>query len=124
MATRFSALLKAYRLRAQYGLRQFAELIGDAPSNYANRESGARGPWKDGTKLRDVANALGLREGSEDWDAFFFAACRPTTLPPGMQRILGRPPIPQLLRTVDELQLTDEQLRELVEDMKKKWAKK
>lgn len=124
MATKFSALLKSYRLRAQYGLRQFAELIGDAPSNYANRESGKRNPWRDSDKLRSVAQVLGLREGSQDWDAFFFAACDPTSLPVDMRRILGRPPIPRLLRTVDELQLTDEQLRELVEDMRKKWAKK
>ncbi len=124
MATKFSALLKSYRLRAQYGLRQFAELIGDAPSNYANRESGKRSAWRDTDKLRSVAQALGLREDSQDWDAFFFAACEPSSLPPSMQRILGRPPIPRLLRTVDELQLTDDQLRELVEDMKRKWAKK
>ncbi len=76
MARDFKAILKAFRLRAGFGLREFAELIGDAPSNYVNIESGKRKPWKSLEKLRSVAEALALREGSQDWDAFIVTAAR------------------------------------------------
>jgi len=101
MARDFKRLLKSYRLRAQYGLRQFAELIGEPPSNYAGVESGKRPSWRSLEKLRRVADALALEEGSRDWDAFFIAAREHGTLPPDMEHLLERPMIPVLLRTVD-----------------------
>lgn len=121
MGAKFSQLLKSYRLRAGYGLRRFAELIGDAPSNYAHRESGKRGPWRDREKLREVAESLSLREGSPDWDAFFFAASEgQNVLPPDTEHMLTMPMMPALLRTMHELGLSEDELRALAErDLKK-----
>ncbi len=119
MPAKFSDLLKSYRLRAGYGLRQFAELIGDASGNYAHRESGKRGAWTDAEKLRSVASALGLRDGSVDWYAFFTAALGPGRLPPDIEHMTDKPAIPMLMRTIDELQLTDDELLKLVEDLRK-----
>lgn len=123
MGTNFAALLKSYRLRASYGLRQFAEMVGDSSANYANREAGKRGPWKDNQKLRLVAETLGLREGSQDWNAFFIAARGPGVLPPDTEHLLSRPMIPVLLRTVDELKLSEEDLRELIDSLKREKGK-
>lgn len=117
----FKALLKSYRIRAGYGLRQFAEMIGEAPSNYAGVESGARNPWRSSEKLRAVADALTLEEGTRDWDAFFFAAGK--IVPPDVERIMDRPMIPVLLRTVDELQLSEDQLRKLCATLRKRHGK-
>lgn len=117
MPVDFKALLKSYRLRAGYGLRQFAEMIGEAPSNYAGVESGARSAWRN-EKLRKVADALGLREASEDWDAFFISARKNCSLPPDMTHLLDRPLIPRLLRTVDEMKLSDEELQNLVDELR------
>jgi len=120
MAVDFKALLKSYRIRAGYGLRQFAEMIGDAPSNYAGVESGDRAPWKNKDKQRKVADMLGLEPGTPDWDAFFIALRENGALPPDMTHLLDRPMIPVLLRTVDELQLSDGELRKLVATLKKR----
>jgi len=120
MPVDFKALLKSYRLRAGYGLREFAEMIGEAPSNYSGVESGARAPWRPLEKLRVVAEALGLREGGADWDAFYISARKNGALPPDMEHLLDRPLIPVLLRTVDEMKLSDADLLKLVEELQKK----
>lgn len=124
MAIDFKALLKSYRLRLDYGLRQFAEMIGEAPSNYAAIESGKRNPWRKDEMLRKVADALALTEGSRDWDTFFVAARSNRALPPDMEHLLERPMIPLLLRTVEELQLSEEDLRKLIDQLYKKRGKK
>ncbi len=124
MAVDFKALLKAYRIRAGYGLRQFAEMIGDAPSNYAGVESGDRNPWRSAEKLRKVADGLHLAEGSSDWDAFFMAARGNRELPPDMSEVLQQPMVPVLLRTVNELRLTDDELRKLVASIRRKYRGK
>src|SRR4051812_15494899 len=104
MAREFNKLLKAFRLRAGYGLREFAELIGESPSNYVGRESGVLTPWRQEDKLRKVADHLALREGTEDWDAFFIAAGRDyVSLPPDLKKQTERPYYPQLMRTVEKL---------------------
>ena len=120
MARDFKALLKAFRLRAGYGLRRFAELVGESPSNYAGVESGARVPWRQPERLRRVAEALGLRPGGEDWDAFFVAAKGNAGLPPDIEHLLERPLIPVLLRTVDEMRLSEEELRAFIDDLRKR----
>ena len=119
----FKALLKSFRIRSGYGLRQFAEMIGDQPSNYSAIESGDRPPWRNKEKQRRVAEMLGLEQGSADWDAFFIGLRENGALPPDMTHLLERPMIPVLLRTVDELQLTEAQLRQLVTNLRKKHRK-
>ena len=120
----FKDILKAFRLRAGFGLREFAERIGEHPSNYAGMESGQRKAPQAQRKLRRMADELALEEGGRDWDAFFIAAGRNSTLPPNMEHLLERPMIPLLLRTVDELQLSEDELRKLVEHLRKKHGAK
>ncbi len=120
MSRDFKSVLKAFRLRAGFGLRQFAEIIGESPSNYSGVESGMRSPWRSVAKLRAVADALALEQGSRDWDTYFIAARDEGVLPPDMSHMLDRPMIPVLLRTVDELQLSEGQLRKLVDQIRKK----
>jgi transcriptional regulator with XRE-family HTH domain len=115
MPTDFPEILKELRLEAGYGLREFAEMIGDAPSNYAGVESGMRAPWRNQEKLRRVADSLGLEEGSSKWDRFFIAAQRTGMLPPDVQHVLDRPGVALVLRTVDERQLNEEELRKVVQ---------
>lgn len=115
----FKAILKAFRLRQGFGLREFAELIGESPSNYAGVESGNRQPWRSLEKLQAVARSLSIEQGTADWDAFFISARDEGVLPPDLSPMLERPMIPVLLRTVDELQLTDDELRGLVESIRK-----
>jgi transcriptional regulator with XRE-family HTH domain len=119
MARQFNTLLKALRLKAGYGLREFAEMIGESPSNYVGRESGALKPWRQAEKLRKVAEGLALREGTEDWDAFFIAAGQDrVSLPPTLETQIERPFFPALLRTIKEL--SEDELRDFVNDLRKK----
>ncbi len=87
----FKDILKAFRLRASFGLREFAERIGEHPSNYAGVESGQRKPPQTKEKLRRIADELALEEGTQDWDAFFIAAGRNSALPPNMEHLLDAP---------------------------------
>ena len=119
MALDFKSLIKFHRIRAGYGLRQFAELVGESPPNYAAVESGRREPWRNQDKLKSIAKALALREGTQEWDTFFIAAAKSRALPPGMEHLLERPMIPVLLRTVDELRLSEDDLRKLVDELYK-----
>ena len=119
MALDFKSLIKFHRLRAGYGLRQFAELVGESAPNYAGVEAGRREPWRSKDKLRTIAKALALREGTTEWDTFFIAAADGCAVPPGMEHLLERPMIPVLLRTVDELKLSEDDLRQLVDELYK-----
>jgi transcriptional regulator with XRE-family HTH domain len=116
----FGQLLRTWRLDAGYGLRQFAKVISELPSNLSAVETGARQPWRSIEKLRTVAGALAICEGSERWDRFFLAARRDNALPPDIDRLLARQLNVALLRTVDEMQLSDDELMALVENLRRK----
>jgi transcriptional regulator with XRE-family HTH domain len=116
----FGQLLRAWRLEQGYGLRQFAKVVGELPSNLSAIETGARAPWRNMEKLREIAGALALEEGGAKWDRFFLAARRDDALPPDIDRLLERQLNVALLRTVDEMQLSDDELAALVEDLRHK----
>lgn len=119
----FGNLLRAFRLRSNYGLREFAQLISESPSNLSAVEKGRRAPWRTLDKLRAIAEALSLQEGSRDWDQFFLSARIRNSLPNDLEALLGRDLNLALLRTVEEKKLTDQQLRELIAYVnKERWA--
>ena len=103
------------RLKSDIGLRRFAELIEMAPSNWAAIEAGRRGLPED--RARDVAEALGLVEGSPEWMAFFDAAKEPGEFPADVGHLAKRKLIPALLRTIDNRNLTDDEIRRLIDDI-------
>lgn len=114
----FGSLLREKRLRAGIGLRKFAKLIGELPSNLSAVETGARAPWRSISKLRIVADALAIAEGSREWDSFFLAARPRDMLPEEIDKLLERDLAVSMLRTVDECQLSDAQLEALIEDIR------
>src|SRR5688572_22291816 len=119
----FGDVLRELRLAAGYGLRRFAKLIGELPSNLSAIETGVRSPWRTQEKLRAVASALALEEGSRNWDRFFLSARRPDSVPPDIERLLERPLHLALLRAVEERQLTDDELQKLVDHVRKEAPK-
>ncbi len=78
--------LKEKRKNALLGLRKFSLLIGDLPSNVCNIENGNRQPWQNEAKLRKVAEVLGIRENSEDWDTLFGIVKRPNQPPADLNK--------------------------------------
>lgn len=112
-------LLKALRLKAGFGLRNFAELVEMQPSNVSAIEHGRRSLPDDPDKLKEIADALGLVEASKEWDEFFDIARTPGKLPADIQHLAGRRLVPALLRTIDNRNLTDEQIQRLVRDLQR-----
>jgi transcriptional regulator with XRE-family HTH domain len=117
MATTFGQMLKTFRLRAGFGLRRFADLVDLKPSNLSAIEHGERRPPADPDKLRALAEAVGLAEGSEEWTQFFDAAAREGELPADVRHMAGRHLVPALLRTIDNKQLSDDDLRRLIDEI-------
>jgi transcriptional regulator with XRE-family HTH domain len=117
MTNEFGAALKRLRLKAGFGLRRFADMIEMPAPNLSAIEHGRRNPPNDSAKLCDIAVALGLEDGSEEWTAFFDAATRQGSLPADVRHMAGRKMIPVLLRTIDNRQLDDASISALIAEI-------
>src|SRR5947209_20618538 len=106
----FGPFLRDLRLKANLGLRRFAELIAIKPSNLSDIENGRRHPPADADKLQEIAEALGLTENSEEWRRLFDAARRHGSLPADIRHMADRKLVPALLRTIDNHQLGDDDI--------------
>jgi len=111
----FGLFLKKLRLSAGYGLRRFADLIEMPASNLCDIEHGRRSMPKD--YLEPTADALRLKQDSSDWIKFFELACKSDELPADVQKIAHRPIIPALLRTIENVQLSDSDIRKLIKEI-------
>jgi len=69
------------------------------------------------------AEALGLAEDSEQWPRLFDAARRRGDLPPDIRHMADRRLVPALFRTIDNLQLGDDDLCRLANSISasKRW---
>jgi transcriptional regulator with XRE-family HTH domain len=118
----FGHLLKEFRLRAGFGLRKFAQMIDMPAPNLCDIEHGRRNaPAPE--KLREIAVTLGLTEGSPDWARFFDAAREGGDLPPDIRHMAGRKLVPALLRTIDNRQLSDEEITQLIAEIEERQEK-
>ena len=112
---KFGTFLKQLRLRAGYGLRRFATLIEMPASNLSAVEHGRR-PMP-AEKLETTADVLGLEKGTEEWNQFYDLGRQAGKLPADVQQIAGRGFIPALLRTIDNVQLSDAHVKRLIRDI-------
>ena len=118
----FGTFLRQKRLAAGYGLRRFAQEIGWQPSNLSAVERGRKTPPRQESVLTVIASALGLEKGSEDWHTLFDLAARPGEPPADVAQYAARQPvIPVLLRTLESRQLSEEELRQLVEHINREY---
>jgi transcriptional regulator with XRE-family HTH domain len=117
MTLEFGKFLKSLRLDLGVGLRRFAEMVDLEPSNLSAIEHGRRPAPTDIEKLKEIADALGLVEGTENWGTFFDAAKRSGELPADIRHMSNRHLVPTLLRTIDNRQLSDEEIEHLIRDI-------
>jgi transcriptional regulator with XRE-family HTH domain len=120
MSAQFGRLLKDLRLKAGLGLRRFAEMVDLEPSNVSAIEHGRRKPPADETKLREIAETLGLTERTAEWGQFFDAARAKDELPADVSHMAGRRLVPALLRTIDNRQLDDKEIAKLIDEIEKR----
>jgi len=113
----FGELLKELRLEAGFGLSKFADLVGMKTSNLSALEHGRRNSPDDPAKLREIAEALGLEEGTEGWGRLFDAAARHDSLPADIRHMARRSLVPALLRTIDDRQLSDDEISRLIDEI-------
>jgi transcriptional regulator with XRE-family HTH domain len=113
----FGPFLRDLRLRANLGLRRFAELIDIKPSNLSDIENGRRRPPADPDKLREIAETLGLAQDSDEWRHLFDAARHQGDLPADIRHMADRKLVPALLRTIDNIQLSDDDISRLITDI-------
>jgi transcriptional regulator with XRE-family HTH domain len=124
MSKEFGQILKELRLRAGFGLRRFAEMIDLEPSNLSAMEHGRRPPPQEPARLKEIAESLGLVETSSDWVEFFDAARSNQALPADVLHMADRPLVPVLLRTIDNRNLSDDEIANLIEEIRRRPGEK
>ena len=111
----FGSCLKELRLKAGFGLRRFASLIEMKASNLCDIEHNRRSMPKE--YLQPTVEALGLEQGSSERDRFFELARKADELPADVEKVVRRKFVPALLRTIDNVQLSDKEIKKLIEDI-------
>ena len=97
-------------------------LPGTSPSNVCNIENGKRQPWRNEKKLTKVADVLGIRKNSDDWDTLFQIVRCPNQAPADLVQYMNVPYVPTLLRTIGEYQLGEEEIRLVLKYVKRKFG--
>ena len=117
MARAFGELFYELRMGSRQTLREFCLKHGFDPGNTSKLERGRLSPPKSEEKLADYARALGLQEGSPQWQEFIDLglACAGQIPKDVLSDEELVPKLPVLLRTVSGKKLTRKQLDELIE---------
>jgi transcriptional regulator with XRE-family HTH domain len=115
----FGKFIKEKRLALNLSLREFARKVGLQPSNYCNIEADVLPPPPE-EALDRIAKALALAYGSKDFETFHdLAAQGRDEVPADVTKFVKENDlIPAMLRTVEYENVTKEQLRGIIEDLK------
>lgn len=119
--TIFGEFFKKKRVEKGLTLRSFCLKNGFDPGNISKIERGLLVPPSSRDKLEIYAKALGLKPGSADWVEFFdrAAACKgeiPFEIMSDSQLVEK---LPLIFRTIRGKRVTDKQLEELAELIRK-----
>ena len=117
VARSFGQDLKALRLNAGIGLRDFADLIGMKPSNLSNIERDRIPPPAKRQTIDQICDALGLGKADPARGRLFDLAAKgkgriPADVADAVRKRAG---IPVLVRTVANKQLSKDKIKELTE---------
>jgi transcriptional regulator with XRE-family HTH domain len=114
----FGSFLKTLRLKAGFGLRRFADLIEMPASNLSAVEHGRRSMPIE--KLNLAAEVIGLKKGTNDWNNFFDLSSAAGQIPADVQMIVNKGFVPALLRTIDNVQLSEKDIQNLIKEIQGK----
>jgi transcriptional regulator with XRE-family HTH domain len=120
MAGAFGEVFKQHRASSGQTLRGFCIKHGFDPGNISKLERGMMPPPQSEEKLRQYARALGIAEGSQEYQEFvdMGLACAGQIPPEVMSNEELVKKLPMLLRTVSGKKLSSKQLDDLIEDIR------
>jgi transcriptional regulator with XRE-family HTH domain len=118
---RFGEFFKEKRIALELTLREFCRRNELDPGNISKLERGILPPPQGEEQRTKYAEALGIVKGSDDWLKFFdYAAADVGRVPDDIQndeRLLAK--LPLLFRTARGADLSEEELKRLIEELKK-----
>lgn len=116
----FGRFFEALRQRNRFTLREFCRRAEADPGNISRMERGAMLPPKSPEILAHYATTLGLKKGSEEWQAFFdLAAVAQGKVPEDLlsdQEVVKM--LPVFFRTLRGQKPTREEMMRLAEKIK------
>ncbi|GBE06449.1 MAG TPA: XRE family transcriptional regulator [Nitrospirae bacterium] len=113
----FGGFLKEKRLTKNFGLREFAKILGMKPSNYCSIESDSLSPPSE-SKLKLIAKILDM-DTKEQRKMFDLAAQSKDDIPADLKELIKKDSeIPNLLRIVVDEGVGPKQIRGIVKDIK------
>jgi transcriptional regulator with XRE-family HTH domain len=117
----FGEFIKKRRLDKGLGLREFCKQIEIDASNWSKVERGVLSPPQDEEKLRNIAQALGIKFQSEEWKemqdlANIDAGIIPTDILSDKQVLEA---LPMFFRTIRSEKPTPEELDKLINIIRK-----
>lgn len=117
----FGPYLKQLRIQKRITLREFSRLAKADPGNISRLERGVLRPPQDRDILERYANALGLKDGSDESYRFFDFAAADCGLVPSdiMKDEEVVKVLPILFRTLRNEKPTEEELDRLVEKLRR-----
>lgn len=117
----FGDFFKQLRKKKRITLREFCIQAQADPANISRLERGAMPPPQDGDILERYARALGIETGSDDWYTFFdLAAADRGIIPKDLmsdQDVVKM--LPAFFRTLRGQKPTEEEMRKLIDKIKK-----
>ena len=120
-ANAFGDFAKQKRLGLGVSLREFCRENGLDWGNISRIERGVSSPPKSRKALEEYVKALKIKQGSDDWDTFFeLAAISAGIIPEAVMKdeaLVAK--LPLVFRTIQGKKLTDKQLRDLAEVIRK-----
>jgi transcriptional regulator with XRE-family HTH domain len=113
----FGQFIKDVRIRGGHTLRQFCAAHKLDAGNYSKLERGVFPPPSGEERMLEIAGALGLKKGSDDWSTFFdLAAAAKGQFPKDLlsdKEIADK--LPVLFRTLRGEPVPPEKLDELID---------
>jgi len=116
----FGEFFKQKRIALGKTLREFCMENELDPGNISKIERGRMAPPQSEDKLKELAEALDIKVGSEDWQTFQdLAAICAGKIPEDLKdnELLVR--LPVFFRTLKDKKFTEEELKELIEKIRK-----
>lgn len=116
----FGEYVRQLRLRKGLTLRAFCKCYGHDPGNWSKMERGLIPPPKNPEKLREYANQLGLKYGSDEWyEILDLASIASGTIPEDvLQNSELVSSLPLFFRTIRGAKPRTEDLEKLIEIIK------